>query len=455
MQGTITSFLSVQSGIVQKLPKKAKVCAQKNGRKSNRDVHVCLTCANDSNLNNQKTAILCRGNVHQMKRHYIRHHLKKGESCERTSKADFYDIVSINHVSVPSKIRHLANTSVQKERISGKAGTSDKVSQRKIGKSNKATGTVEQSTHSSVMTTDTNDNSIDMLTEEQEFTSSTVPVSSASPQYATAPVSSTSTVSTNVNTTLESTGEPFLQTGIKDFIKTPTCNDQARMIEMLQKLSKKVDMLTNQSKIGPLFPGLATSTSKGAENEMSQCYQKMKQWREVRNLVELVNQVEDLCLYPMNTEEIEDFKEGGAILRCETCFALYRDTAKKLTPARAAKRLAADCNSLCTGKYIEPALMVELMAGKGEKWRKLKSQVIQHMTCSADGETHFKALSMIGQDRKRRNRECEAAETLVCAFTAVKSKAAVVLYENMVAFAFSVGAQVQGARSCEMSFICH
>ena len=131
------------------------------------------------------------------------------------------------------------------------------------------------------------------------------------------------------------------------------------MIEMLQKLLKKVDMLTNQSKTGPLFPGLATSTSKEAENEMSQCYQTMKQGREVRNLVELVNQVQNICLYPMNTEEIEDFKEGDAILCCETYFTLYRDTAKKLTPAQAAKKLAADCNSLCTGKYIEPALMVE------------------------------------------------------------------------------------------------
>ena len=60
-------------------------------------------------------------------------------------------------------------------------------------------------------------------------------------------------------------------------------------------------------------------------------------------------------------------------------------------------------------------------------------------------KTHFKALSMIGQDRKRRNRECEAAETLVkCAFMAVKSKAAAVHYKNMVAFAFLVGGQTLG-----------
>ena len=69
----------------------------------------------------------------------------------------------------------------------------------------------------------------------------------------------------------------------------------------------------------------------------------------------------------MNTEEIGDFAEGGAILRCETCFTLYQDTARKLTPARAAKKLAADCNSLCTGKYIAPAVMAELLAGEGDK----------------------------------------------------------------------------------------
>ena len=137
---------------------------------------------------------------------------------------------------------------------------------------------------------------------------------------------------------------------------------------------------------------------------MSRSYQKMKQWREVKNLLELVSEVEDLSLYPLNTDEMEEFKEGGAILRCETCFTLHRETAKKLTPARAAKKLATDCNSICTGKYIEPALMAEFIAGKNEKWRKLKSRVIQHMTCSADGETHFKALSIIGQDRKHRKR---------------------------------------------------
>ena len=238
-------------------------------------------------------------------------------------------------------------------------------------------------------------------------------------------IPSVHSVVTTTESTVESTGKRCcLQTGMNDFIQTNPSDTQTRMITMIEKLSRKVDKLANQPKTGLLVPGLPSSSRNVAENEMSRSYQKMKQWREVKNLLELVSEVEDLSLYPLNTDEMEEFKEGGAIVRSETCFTLHRETAKKLTPARAAKKLATDCNSM---------------------WRKLKSRVIQHMTCSADGETHFKALSIIGQDRKHRKRQCEAAETLVkCAFTAVKSKAAAVHYENKVAFAFSVGAQVGG-----------
>ncbi len=63
----------------------------------------------------------------------------------------------------------------------------------------------------------------------------------------------------------------------------------------------------------------------------------MKQWHEVKNLMELVPEVDDLSFYLMNTEEIGNFKEAGAILHCETCFTFYCDTAKKLKPAWAAK----------------------------------------------------------------------------------------------------------------------
>jgi hypothetical protein len=105
----------------------------------------------------------------------------------------------------------------------------------------------------------------------------------------------------------------------------------------------------------------------------------------------------------MNATEHGEFKQGGAILRFETCFTLYRDKARKLTQARAAKKLASDCKSICTGKYIEPELMAEYIAGKGEKWR-----VLQHMVCSTDRQTHYNALTMIAQDNKLKKIQCDA-----------------------------------------------
>ena len=55
------------------------------------------------------------------------------------------------------------------------------------------------------------------------------------------------------------------------------------------------------------------------------------------------------------------------------------------------------------------------------------------MICSEDGQTHFKALKI----------HYDAAETLLkSALTAVKAKAAAIHYEDQIAFAFSIGAQV-------------
>ena len=72
---------------------------------------------------------------------------------------------------------------------------------------------------------------------------------------------------------------------------------------------------------------------------MKECYEKMKDWRNVKNIIELVNSIEYLALYPMSDEECNDddiLKHGGAILRCKTCFVLFKDKAKKVTPCRAA-----------------------------------------------------------------------------------------------------------------------
>lgn len=105
--------------------------------------------------------------------------------------------------------------------------------------------------------------------------------------------------------------------------------------------------------------------------------------------------------------------------------------------------LSADCRSICTGKYIDPQRMESLVDGEGAYWRKFKSDILQHMTCATDGQTHFKALSALSEERNLRKHHYEAAETLLkSAITAVKSKSAASHYEDQIAFAYSVGAQV-------------
>ena len=87
--------------------------------------------------------------------------------------------------------------------------------------------------------------------------------------------------------------------------------------------------------------------------------------------------------------------------------------------------------------------MKELMHGDGPYWRKLKSSVIQHMLCSCDGQTHFKALAALSEEQNLMAKHYEAAKTLVkSALVSIKAKSSAVHYEEQVAFAFLLGAQV-------------
>ncbi len=100
--------------------------------------------------------------------------------------------------------------------------------------------------------------------------------------------------------------------------------------------------------------------------------------------------------------------------------------------------------------------MAECMAGQGEKWRKLKSHIIQHMAWSTDGQTHFKELRMLSEERKLHRIHSDAAETLLkCALTEVKSKAAALHYESQVALHFLLVlklAQRGTQESCSMTW---
>jgi hypothetical protein len=165
---------------------------------------------------------------------------------------------------------------------------------------------------------------------------------------------------------------------------------------MIENLSKKVDSL-KLSKTP--VPGAASLPSTTFAKEMESCYNKMKDWKYVKNILELVSSIESFTLYPLgNAEDIDLLRGSGAILRCETCFVLHKDKASKLTPARAAHKLYFQCNSICTGRYLDEDKMSQVMSGKGNYWRKLKSSILQHMICATDGQTHVKALTMINEE---------------------------------------------------------
>lgn len=236
----------------------------------------------------------------------------------------------------------------------------------------------------------------------------------------------------------------FVQSGIEGYVHIPKPNTEEKLVSMIEKLTKKVDDLGTKSSTSSKIHVTAPLPSTQFSEAMKESYDHMKEWKKVKNIVELVSHVEDLALYPMSKDDASGFiKGGGAILRCETCFALYKDRAGKLTPSKAAHKLASDCSSICTGKYLSPDRMENAMSGQGEYWRKMKSSILQHMICAEDGQTHFKALTMLSEERNLKKIHYQAAETLLkSALTAVKAKSAAIHYEDQIAFAFSIGAQV-------------
>lgn len=462
--GTIDSFFA--GNTIQRPMnniKSEKSSLKTKARETVRDLHVCLTCVKDKAKKNKKVAIISGGNLHQMKRHYIRHHCNKGETCDFTSKADFQDIIPINHVSVPAEIRKLAMSNpknVEQKGNARPAATSgiharEKAVERPGGSilANMSSDHISKNTTNIVRVIHPiNDDEPLFITsgQEERSTSNVNPWSvTPPPSNITSDIPSSSATPPGPppipilikETRREKTGKgTLLQTGMQNFIQGSNQDIQTKMMGMIEKLSRKIDKLSHNQKAESRFSTASTSSS--TSSEMGRCYHKMKERREIKNLPELVTSVEDIALYPLETvADLEEFNHEEPFCDAKHVFRYTEIWARTLTPARAAKTLAADYSSICTGKYIERALTAEYMIGKGEKLRKLTRRIVQHMVCSADG--HFKALRMLGEEKQLKKRQCEATETLVkCAFTAVKSKVAGLHYENQVAFAFSVGAQV-------------
>ena len=113
----------------------------------------------------------------------------------------------------------------------------------------------------------------------------------------------------------------MVQEGIESFIQSTKPDFEEKVLGMLENLSKKVDNL--KSSKTPLPGSSATPLpSTTFAKEMESSYKKMQEWRNVKNIVELVSSIDSLALYPLDSMVgVELFNGGGAILRCETCFA--------------------------------------------------------------------------------------------------------------------------------------
>ena len=75
------------------------------------DKHVCMLCVYDSNLKDKQIAILCRGTLHQLRRHYERRHADKNVNYGKlVLKEQFKDVLPINHARVPRFIRTLSKS---------------------------------------------------------------------------------------------------------------------------------------------------------------------------------------------------------------------------------------------------------------------------------------------------------------------------------------------------------
>lgn len=236
-------------------------------------------------------AIISRGNLHQLKRHHTRRHCIKGEICEKSSKSD--DIVQVDHLSVPSKIRRMAMGSTTK------TPKNSAHSEKDIQTSNEEVLQVlERPHHTDLILSDTLQSNIANIDLDEhvsqasdvnmeiisDIAPSTIETSTATPSMAS-----------NVQTAASSSRHPYLhvteqemsrtvctettpgcllQTGISTFFQTPNKDVQTRMLEEIAKLSRKVDKIAISQKTPvmcePPFP--AVTTSGVLDSEMSRSY---------------------------------------------------------------------------------------------------------------------------------------------------------------------------------------
>ena len=253
-------------------------------RDYSKDKHVCMLCANDDNLKDKKIAILCRGTVHQLRRHYGRRHAKKDTNYACFSKKQLKDVFPIDHACVPNYLRTLSNQIYNK--------SSKKKQPNVVGHAS--------TSHTNLSDLVNSNTERELEVEEQDDMHDI----------------SQATAETETAADAGSPEAPALQTrqmvqeGIESFIRSTKPDFEEKVLGMLENLSKKVDNLKSSKTPLPgsrATPLPATTFAK----EMESSYKKMQEWRNVKNIVELVSSIDSLALYPLDSMvDVELFNRG-------------------------------------------------------------------------------------------------------------------------------------------------
>ncbi|CAB4040463.1 Hypothetical predicted protein [Paramuricea clavata] len=247
---SMLSFLTGAPKAIDKIQSESEITLKPlaDKRDYSKNKHVCMLCANDNNLKDKQIAILCRGSLHQLRRHYERRHANKDTNYAYFSREKFKDVLPINHVRVPSYLRTLSNQSSNK---SSKEKQPNVLADRSTSHTN-----LPDLIHSHTETELEEENDLHNIEQATAITT-------AGGSVAEAPVIET---------------RQMVQEGIETFIETKKPDFEEKVLSMIENLSKKVDSLKLTK---TPVPGAASLPSTTFAKEMESCYNKMKDWKDV------------------------------------------------------------------------------------------------------------------------------------------------------------------------------
>ena len=204
-----------------------------------------------------------------------------------TNKSQFKNIVPMDHIFVPRNIRALPTKEKLNELVNNEPRSVPVASQ-----------TTTVSSNSAPQATETDKTACEKL---QDPTSpSEIFSDSDNPSVDESNFSANKKLSTS------------LQSGIERYISMSKPDFEAKMVEMVEN-SRKVEKPMISSGLSALAGASSSrlTPSDGFSEQMKESSRKMKEWKNVKNLLELVANIDCLTLYPLPPDDMHIFKDGG------------------------------------------------------------------------------------------------------------------------------------------------